>query len=74
MAHSLKLEVIAEGVETVLQKDFLKQNNCNIAQGFLFSPPISYDDFCDLLDGQKKVKHQGQLTLGAFFVVHRQYL
>jgi len=56
MTHSLKLEVIAEGGETVLQKDFLKQNNCNIAV-ILFSPPISYDHFCDLLDGQKKVKH-----------------
>jgi diguanylate cyclase (GGDEF)-like protein len=57
MAHSLKLEVIAEGVETLLQKDFLKQNNCNIAQGFLFSRPVTYDDFCDLLEAQKKVKH-----------------
>lgn len=57
MAHSLKLEVIAEGVETVLQRDFLKQNNCNIAQGYLFSHPVPYDDFCDLLDGQKNTKH-----------------
>jgi EAL domain-containing protein (putative c-di-GMP-specific phosphodiesterase class I) len=55
MAHSLKLEVIAEGVETVLQKDFLKQNNCNVAQGFLFSHPIPCDDFCDLLEDQKKI-------------------
>jgi EAL domain-containing protein (putative c-di-GMP-specific phosphodiesterase class I) len=49
MARSLKLEVIAEGVETELQKDFLKQNNCNIVQGYLFSRPVPYDDFCDLL-------------------------
>jgi sensor c-di-GMP phosphodiesterase-like protein len=55
MAKSLKLEVIAEGVETVLQKDFLKQNNCNIAQGFLFSRPIPYDKFCELLEGQKSI-------------------
>ncbi|GAC19076.1 putative bifunctional diguanylate cyclase/phosphodiesterase [Paraglaciecola arctica] len=53
MAHSLKLEVIAEGVETVLQRDFLKLNNCNIAQGYLFSRPVPYDEFCDLLEGQK---------------------
>jgi diguanylate cyclase (GGDEF)-like protein len=57
MAHSLKLEVIAEGVETILQKDFLKQHNCNVAQGFLFSRPIPYDDFCKLLEQQKEVKH-----------------
>jgi hypothetical protein len=48
-------EVIAEGLETLLQKDFLKQNNCSVAQGFLFSCPIPYDDFCDLLEGQKKI-------------------
>lgn len=57
MAHSLKLEVIAEGVETLLQKDFLIQNNCNIAQGFLFSRPVPYDDFCQLLERQNKVNH-----------------
>jgi sensor c-di-GMP phosphodiesterase-like protein len=57
MAHNLKLEVIAEGVETVLQKDFLKRNNCNIAQAYLFRRPVPYDDFCDLLERQKTTKH-----------------
>lgn len=55
MAHNLKLEVIAEGVETQLQKDFLKQNNCNIAQGYLFSRPVPFDDFCDLLLEQRNI-------------------
>jgi diguanylate cyclase (GGDEF)-like protein len=55
MAHSLKLEVIAEGVETLIQKDFLKKNHCNMAQGYLFSRPVPYDDFCDLLEEQKKL-------------------
>ena len=32
MANSLKLDVIAEGVETAFQKDFFKQNNCNVAK------------------------------------------
>jgi diguanylate cyclase (GGDEF)-like protein len=57
IAHSLKLEVIAEGVETLLQKDFLKQNNCNFAQGYLFSRPIPFDSFCALLEEQKNIKH-----------------
>jgi diguanylate cyclase (GGDEF)-like protein len=50
MAHSLKLQVIAEGVETELQKDFLKSNRCNIAQGFLFSKPVPFESFCQLLE------------------------
>lgn len=57
MAHSLKLEVIAEGVETELQREFLKKNNCNIAQGYFFSRPVPYGDFCVLLKKQKDIKH-----------------
>ena len=53
MARCLKLDVIAEGVETARQKDLLKQHDCTIVQGFLFSRPVPYDDFCDLLEGQK---------------------
>jgi diguanylate cyclase (GGDEF)-like protein len=53
IAHSLRLEVIAEGVETELQKDFLKKNHCNIVQGFLFSKPVPFNDFCILLEEQK---------------------
>jgi diguanylate cyclase (GGDEF)-like protein len=53
MAHNLKLEVIAEGVETELQKDFLKQNNCDIVQGFLFSRPVPFKEFCKLLGKQQ---------------------
>jgi len=41
MAHSLGLEVVAEGVETEAQKDFLLQNGCTIIQGYLFARPMS---------------------------------
>ena len=49
MAHSLKLGVIAEGVETQQQRDFLHQHECDSAQGYLFSKPVPLDDFCQLL-------------------------
>jgi EAL domain-containing protein (putative c-di-GMP-specific phosphodiesterase class I) len=45
MAHSLKLDVIAEGVETQEQAAFLKQCGCERAQGYHFSPPVTAQDF-----------------------------
>ena len=41
MAHSLGLEVIAEGLETESQKDFLHLHGCALYQGYLFSPALS---------------------------------
>ncbi len=41
MAHNLGLEVIAEGVETQVQFDYLRNQGCDQVQGFLFSKPVS---------------------------------
>ena len=40
MGHSLKLSVVAEGVETESQLEFLRVLQCNEIQGYLFSPPV----------------------------------
>ncbi|TAF38245.1 MAG: EAL domain-containing protein [Oscillatoriales cyanobacterium] len=49
MAHSLCLEVIAEGVETEAERDFLWRYECDAMQGYLFSPPVPAVDFEELL-------------------------
>ena len=43
LAHGLKLRVIAEGVETKTQLDFLRRLSCDEYQGFLFSKPVKAD-------------------------------
>ncbi|MCI4624947.1 MAG: EAL domain-containing protein [Candidatus Magnetoovum sp. WYHC-5] len=45
MSHNLKMPVIAEGIETTEQLELLKALNCDEAQGYLFSKPVTSDDF-----------------------------
>jgi predicted signal transduction protein with EAL and GGDEF domain len=49
MAHTLKLVVVAEGVENENQLAFLRQQRCDEMQGFLFSPPVDPREFEKLL-------------------------
>jgi len=49
MAHSLRLTVVAEGVENLEQLTFLQGQQCEIIQGYFFSPPISVEDMTNML-------------------------
>ena len=49
LASEFKLAVVAEGVETVNQKNFLVENGCDVIQGYLFSPPIAANEFAAML-------------------------
>jgi diguanylate cyclase (GGDEF)-like protein len=49
MARSLRLEVVAEGVETLEQQTYLRNHGCDTAQGFLFSHPVEADELSRLL-------------------------
>ena len=49
MARSLKLEVLAEGVETPAQAEFLLERGCNLMQGYMFGRPLPAQKFERLL-------------------------
>ena len=51
MAKWLRMPVIAEGVETIKQADFLRSIGCNYIQGYLYSKPIPEEEFVAILSG-----------------------
>jgi diguanylate cyclase (GGDEF)-like protein/PAS domain S-box-containing protein len=56
MAHSLDLDVVAEGVEQDAQHRFLRELGCTAYQGFLFSPPVPEAQFLALLGSGGSMK------------------
>ena len=60
LGRSLELEIVAEGVETVEQRDFLLERNCSSMQGFLFSPPVDSDTFREILTRGRIEVEKGQ--------------
>ncbi len=60
MAKSLKLSIVAEGIETQDHLDFLKQNDCDEFQGFLISPPVPPTEFEALLLSNQKEQNKDQ--------------
>jgi diguanylate cyclase (GGDEF)-like protein len=62
MAHSLRLNVIAEGVESLAQLEFLQRHNCQQAQGYFFSKPLVPHHFEYLLrTGKTSVARNGSI-------------
>lgn len=51
MAHKLNIKVIAEGIETVEQRDMLLAAGCDYGQGYLFSKPVPAEEFEALIKG-----------------------
>jgi len=54
LGQSLGMMVIAEGVETEEQRDFLAQHGCNAYQGYLFSRPLPIDQFEEFMQARKR--------------------
>ncbi len=52
MAHGMNIKVVAEGIEQQWQADILKQESCDIGQGFLFHSALNIEDFQQLLKDQ----------------------
>ena len=62
MTHNLRLKVIAEGVETAAQLDFLREHGCDEMQGYHFSRPLAGDAFLALVQAQEA---KGAIAVGA---------
>jgi EAL domain-containing protein (putative c-di-GMP-specific phosphodiesterase class I) len=56
LAHTLRLEVVAEGVETDVQLDFLKEIGCEVVQGYLFGRPMNPEVFFSAVVEKNRVK------------------
>ena len=62
MAHSLQLQVVAEGVETAEQLAFLRGHGCDQIQGYYFSRPLAATDLEALLRAKKRLPGAGSVS------------
>lgn len=56
LARNMRMEIVAEGVETFEQVEFLRSKGIGIAQGFLFAPPLPASSFLALVEAMEKPK------------------
>jgi EAL domain-containing protein (putative c-di-GMP-specific phosphodiesterase class I) len=62
LGHALDLTVIAEGVETKEQLQYLSALECDVVQGFLFSKALTARAFEELLIEQRQVTSAGEVS------------
>lgn len=67
MARSMGFKLMAEGVELESQQTFLKQEGCYLAQGFLFSSPVSADEFGAWMRARKPESDPAKIVDGNVF-------
>lgn len=58
MSKDIGLDLVAEGVETKEQAQFLYDSGCRVAQGFYYSKPVTVDEFNRIAFGDKMIKKQ----------------
>ncbi len=64
LAHGLDMKVIAEGVETAEQLDYLRRHGCDGMQGYYFSRPVPAEEFARLLRGKWRLPADGSRPEG----------
>ncbi len=62
MGRSLHMRVVAEGIETQAQLEFLQKHSCAFGQGYLFSPPLGDCEFAHLLAHSKSTEAEITVT------------
>lgn len=63
LSHGLDMKVVAEGVETDEQKEFLASNNCDHLQGYVYSAPLPFDDLLTLMKRKGATSRRSYLSV-----------